>query len=646
MQRALSACFAGLVFSVSTAANAELLVQDMGADGAMTELSLEELADIRITSVSRREEQLSDAPASVFVITSDDVRRSGATSLVEALRLAPNLQVNMVNAGSYTVTARGFANNDGNKLLVLIDGRSVYSPLFSGVFWDAQDVLLEDIERIEVISGPGGTLWGTNAVNGVINVITRSAANTQGGIAVLGGGSERADAAFRYGGRTESGISYRAYGMHFRLRNTETSSGAEVDDAWYKTQAGFRADWARGADNFTVQGDIYRANKGQPEPGSISVTGIDLDLGEISLRGANLLARWSRPLEGGGEMMAQAYYDRVERTVPPTFAEDLDIVDLQAQARFAPMGRHTVTAGGEYRYARDQLTNSDIIAFLPARQNLSWASLYAQDDIALSAATTLTAGLRMERNRYTGNEFLPNLRLSWKATPDMLWWGAVSRTVRAPSRLDRDVYIPGKPPYLLGGGPDFESEVARVFELGVRGKAGDVSYAVNAYRALYDHLHTQELAPSQTSVFYGNGMMAATRGVEAWAAYQPNRWLRLSAAFTGLSERFWLKPDSIDTANSVAKAGHDPRHTVRLRMSWQLDESRDLDVTWRRVAKLSSPDVPGYKALDLRFGWRISRALELSLGGANLLGSHGEFNDLGVRTEIEPSLYVKVLSRF
>jgi iron complex outermembrane receptor protein len=646
MQKVFSACFAGLVFSASAAAHADNLVQDIGPDGAITELSLEELADIRITSVSRSEQQLSDAPASVFVITSDDVRRSGATSLVEALRLAPNLQVNMVNAGGYTVTARGFANNDGNKLLVLIDGRSVYSPLFSGVFWDAQDVLLEDIDRIEVISGPGGTLWGTNAVNGVINVITRSAGDTQGGIATLGAGTERADGAFRYGGKTESGVSYRAYGMHFRVRDTELASGAAVNDAWHKTQAGFRADLSRGFDNFTVQGDVYRARKGQPEPGSISISGIDLDLGDVGLRGANLLARWSRTLNGGGEVMAQAYYDRVERTVPPTFAEKLDIVDVQAQTRLAPIGRHTLTAGGQYRYARDQLTNSAYIAFLPERQYLSWASLYAQDDIALNTSTTLTAGLRMERNRYTGNELLPNLRLAWKATPEMLWWGAVSRTVRAPSRLDRDVYIPAKPPYLLGGGPNFESEVARVFELGVRGQVGKLGYAVNAYRALYDHLHTQELAPSRTSVFYGNGMMAATRGVEAWASFQPSRSLRLSAAFTGLSERFWLKPGSIDTADSVAKAGHDPRHTVRLRMSWQLDDARDLDVSWRHVAKLSSPDVPAYKALDLRFGWRIDRALELSVGGANLLGSHGEFNDIGVRTEVEPSLYVKVLSRF
>ncbi|UGQ48325.1 TonB-dependent receptor plug domain-containing protein [Massilia endophytica] len=609
-------------------------------------MSLEELSNIRITSVSRREEQLSDAPASVFVITGDDVRRSGAASLVEALRLAPNLQVNMVNSGGYVVTARGFANNDGNKLLVLIDGRSVYSPLFSGVFWDAQSVMLDDIERIEVISGPGGTLWGTNAVNGVINVITRSASGTQGGLAAAGAGNLRADAAFRYGGKTSSDISYRVYGMHFNVQDTETAAGTHVDDAWHKTQLGFRTDWERGDDAFTVQGDAYRAGKGQPAPGSITISGVHMDLKDVSLRGANVLARWTRALDGGGEMMAQAYYDRVERDNPPTFAEVLDIADVQAQWRLAAIGRHTVTVGGEYRFARDRLTNSTYIAFLPDRQDLSWSSLYAQDDVRLSAATTLTAGVRMERNRYTGNEFLPNLRLSWKATPDLLLWGAASRTVRAPSRLDRDVFIPAKPPYLLAGGPGFESEVARVFELGARGQAGKISYAVNAYRALYDDLHTQELAPSRRSVFYGNGMMASTRGVEAWASYQPHQRWRLTAAFTTMHERFWLKPGSIDTANSVKKAGHDPRNTLHLRSSWQIDDRLDLDLNWRRIGRLANPDVPAYRVLDARLGWRLSKALELSLGGTGLGGSHGEFGDVATRTEIEPSVYLKLLSRF
>jgi len=612
----------------------------------LTGMSLEELSNVRITSVSRREERLADAPAAVFIITSDDMKRSGATRLVEALRLAPNLQVAMASASGHVVTARGHANSDGNKLLVLIDGRSVYSPLFSGVFWNAHDLPLDLVERIEVISGPGGTMWGTNAVNGVINIITKRAADTQDTVISASAGNQGAYGSAHLGGRMGQGA-WRAYVQGFEIDHTNTAAGVVVDDAWHKRQAGFRADWQADADQWTLQGDIYRARKGQPLPGTISVAGVKLDLRNETFNGANLVGRWTREFAEGGNISVQATYDHSQRTVPPTFAENLDIWDLQAQYTLAPMGRHQVSVGAEHRSAMDRLSNSIYIAFLPADRRLRWTSLYAQDVITLTEQLKLTLGLRAERNDYTGNEFLPNARLAWKPSADQLWWAAVSRTIRAPSRLDADVFIPGRPPYILEGGPAFASEVARVYEAGYRRSMERFSYSVNVYRAFYDKLHTGELAPSRRSVHFKNGMMAATSGIEAWASWQATRDWRLSAGATGLHQKFWLKPGVVDYVQSLAKEGRDPRHTMLLRSSLQIRDNCELDLTFRHVGRLFNPDVPAYSTVDMRLAWRPTSGLEVAVGGSNLSGpAHGEFTELATRSHIVRGYYVNVISRF
>ena len=383
-------------------------------------MSLEQLLNVEVTSVSRRAERLADAAASIFVISGEDIRRSGVTTLPEALRLAPNLHVAQAHASGYAINARGLNNSGANKLLVLIDGRSVYTPLFSGVFWDVQDVVLEDVERIEVLSGPGGTLWGTNAVNGVINVITRSAKDTQGGLAAAGAGNREWGGTLRYGGTFGVDGSYRVYGKHLDHDRTETPSGAAKTDAWHKTQVGFRADWGGARDQFTVQGDAYRGSIGQPLPGTISITGTALALDTISVSGANLLTRWGHTLAGGSRLTVQAYFDRTERTVPPTFGEKLSTSDVQFQHSLGLIGAHTFTWGAEYRYARDRVTNSPIVAFLPARVNQTWLSLFAQDEIDLRDDLRLTLGARLERNDYTGYEFLPTARLAWNVAPDHL----------------------------------------------------------------------------------------------------------------------------------------------------------------------------------------------------------------------------------
>jgi iron complex outermembrane receptor protein len=616
----------------------------------LSDLSLEELSNITITSVSKRAERLSDAAASVFVITGDDIRRSGATSLPEALRLAPNLQVARADANGWAISARGFNSGSANKLLVLIDGRSVYSPLFSGVFWEVQDLVLQDVERIEVISGPGGTLWGVNAVNGVINVITRSAAETQGTLVAAGGGNREAQGALRQGGKIGDDGRWRVYAKESHRSSTETASGQAVDDAMHIAQAGFRADWSMPLDKISLHGDAYRGSRGQPLPGTITITGVAFALEDVRVSGANLAGRWERQLGGDASVSGQISYDHVERENPPIFFDRLDVVDVQLQHAWQAAPAHSLVWGGQYRYAKDRVTgNTPFFAFLPAHLDQAWASVFAQDEISLAPTLRLTVGARVEHNDYTGSEFLPALRLAWKPAQDQLLWAAASRTVRAPSRLDRDAFVPAQPPYLLDGGPDFRSEVANVYELGYRGRLpGGASYAATLFRADYDHLHTQELAASQTSLFFGNGMRGTVQGVEMWGSYQALRSWRLSAGYTRLLQNLSYRPGSVDTASSMAATeGSNPSHQWLLRSSLDLPGQTELDLTARHVAQLTQPLVPSYLAVDMRLSWRPRADLELSVTGQNLVGpAHGEFTPLTTRTAFGRAVFFQVVGRF
>ncbi len=615
---------------------------------SLIDMTIEELTNIQITTVSKRPESLANAAGSVFVITGEDIRRSGATSLPEALRLAPNLHVARSSGSGYGISARGLngsTTSAANKLLVLIDGRSVYSPLFSGVFWDVQDVMLEDVERIEVSSGPGGTLWGINAVNGVINVITKSANTTEGGLVSANTGNFNKSAAFRYGGELENSGNYRVYGKFSELDRLSRYDGRAVDDGWHKSQIGFRTDWEHSREQFTVQGNAYRGRFGQPEPGSISVSGTNLELGTIEASGVNLTGRWAHLLDDGSSFSVQGYYDQAERTVPPTVSDRLDIIDLQLQHSPLPIGKHALTWGANYRYGRDRLENmSEVIAFLPAHLNQKWSSLFAQDEISLREDLRLILGARVERNPYTGNEFLPNARLAWNLAADHLLWTAVSRAVRGPSRLDADSRIPGVPPYELDGGPDVRAEVAEVAELGYRGQPVEkVSYSVTAFHTDYNHLRTTELAPSGTYLVFANEMEGKVSGVEMWGAYQALPEWRLSAGYTGMNHRLHLNPGSID-AESPGTGEKNPEHTWQLRSALMITENADLDIMVRQVAALSNPEVPAYTAVDARFAWRLQPNLELSLSAMNLRDAdHAEYGPIGTRSRIPRMVLLQVL---
>jgi iron complex outermembrane receptor protein len=608
--------------------------QDIG------DLSLEELASIQVTSVSRRPESLSDAASSIFVINGTDIRRSGAATLPEALRLAPNLQVARVDARNYAVTARGFNNAFENKLLVLIDGRTVYSPLFSGVYWDLQDVVLEDVERIEVISGPGATLWGANAVNGVINIITKSAASTQGTLLSATAGRNERNGAVRYGGTLANGGHYHVYGKYAANDDLRNEAGATALTGWHREQAGFRADWGDTGRNLTLQGDVVDGRLHQQ------------GTADIGVRGANLLGRLNHSFADGSTATLQMYWDHTERDQPLAFTERLDTLDLQLQHAVNLGGQHRLVWGGGYRWGHDRVQNGPAFGFLPGTENLHWANLFAQDEIALRDDLRLTAGLKFEDNNYTGVEVLPTLRLAWNPQASTLVWSSLSRSVRAPSRIDRDFYSPtlpavvgGVPQYAVAGGPDFESEVANVFELGYRAQPTPaLSYSATAFYGRYDKLRTLEPNPNGTGSVFRNFANGHTRGIEAWASWQAGKAWRLSGG--GVVQRVdtALEPSSRDLTRATGLATSDPSHSWMLRSSHDLAAGQELDLTLRHVGALKTPAVPAYTAVDLRYGWRIRKGLDLSLIGQNLFDPrHAEYGAVPARSSYERAVLLRLV---
>ena len=594
---------------------------------SLVDLSLEQLSNIVVSSVSRRDEPLSQAASSIYVITADDIRRSGAASIPEALRAAPNLAIAQVDANQYAISARGFNTTSANRMLVLIDGRTVYTPLFSGTFWDAQDVMLEDVERIEVISGPGATLWGANAVNGVINVITRSAAATQRGLLSAGAGSAQGGAAMRYGGEAGGGH-YRVYGKTMRREHSYMTTGAAFNDGGDVTQVGFRSDWGKPGDGFTLQGDFYEGGNATAPQGR-------------ELSGANLLARWSKNLGEGESFRVQAYYDRTSRNHPGVFKEDLDTFDLELQHSLRRLGRHRIQWGLGLRHHRDEVGNSAVLAFLPAQRSLNRNSLFVQDEIGLTGELDLTLGAKFETNSYTGREFLPSARIGWRPAAGQLLWAAASRAVRAPSRLDRELFAPGSAPFAqLNGGPDFQSEVSRVYELGYRYQpAGAFSFSATAFYHQHESLRTVITAVPGPMIT--NDADGHTRGLEAWANWRVRDWWRLSGGFTRLNQAISLRPGVTDA--SPGSLGNDPSGWWKLRASFDLGSSHELDVMVRHYNSLPLPSVPAYTAVDARLGWRVSRDAELSVLLQNLTDRrHAEFGAAATRAEFPRSLYVNL----
>ncbi len=627
--------------------------------------------EVEITSLSRKKEKLSESAAAVHVITAEDIRRSGHTTIPDLLRMVPGVQVARINSNTWVVAARGMTHaENANKMLVMIDGRSIYTPLDGGVYWDMHDVPLENIERIEVIRGPGGALWGANAVNGVINIITKSARDTQGGLATLGAGTKlKTQSLLRYGDKIDDDTYYRVYGKYF-----DRDEGRRIDDmgagrdGWDTVQSGFRVDRdASDRDRLTVQGGFFTGDIGGittvhslTDPVAVEVAD------DSSVDGQNLLARWTRQYADGSDLSVQMYYDRTRRR-ETTFDETRQTYDVDFQHRFQWIDSHEITWGLGYRLTSDHLRGTFDLDLNPDAYDLNVFSGFLQDRIALvPEKLSLILGTKFEHNDFTGFEYQPSARLMWDLDPERTVWTSVARAVRTPARYDRDVdaswgVTSGPPRYSIRsyGNDDQDAEKVLAYELGYRCRPTDrLSVDLAGFFNRYDDVRTFEGGFSE-AVNMGsyilvpftadNKMHGETYGVELAAVYQATEHWRLNFGYTFLQMQ--LHPDRSSTyTRDEGIEGGSPHNQFTLHSQLDLTEELELDIGAYYVDNLSDKDTPHYIRLDARLGWRFSENTELSFVGQNLLESrHQEFNASGaalMTTEAERGFFLQLSHRF
>jgi iron complex outermembrane receptor protein len=645
--------------SLATAADLASMARELA------DLSLEELSNIEVTSVSRREEPRADAAAAVAVVTGEDLRRSGAATLAEALRLAPGLHVGRIGASRWAISARGFSGTSAGKLLVLSDTRSIYTPLFSGVFWDVQDLLLEDVERVEVIRGPGASLWGANAVSGVINVVTKSAKETQGAFFEGGGGSaERGFGAVRYGGQLAEDVHFRVFAKGID-RAGEFNPHGSASDGWKLGHLGFRADGRLDAKNaFTLQGDVYSGDMGQVVP-SVIVSGRPGPTGRLvaGVSGGNLLARWIHALAAGSDVQVRAYYDSTRRD-DPTFLDTLRTVDLDLQHRFPLPPRQELIWGATYRSMSNRNRGKILFELEPSGSRDDLFAGFVQDQIDVLDSLRVTVGTKLEHNDFSGFEYQPTARVAWRPHSGQTLWGAVSRAVRVPTRLERDVHIdasdPAQDPVVrLVGSDGFSSERLLAWELGYRWQVEHLLLLdLAAYYDVYSGLASLEAGPPFTDPRSGQTVIpilnenltdGVAKGGEATLTVSPARSWRLTANYSFV--RLTLDPKGQDLNRGRLLAGATPRHQVGVQSFLDLPGHLQLDLLFRWASSLPSSaemspgeDTPAYATFDARVAWNGWQRLELSLVGRNLLEArHREFPG---GTKLERAVYAKVAGRF
>jgi iron complex outermembrane receptor protein len=692
---------AALLVAVLLSAEALMAAADPEALG---DLSLEQLlsSPVTVSSVGRRPGSVQQSPAAITIITQEDMRRSGATSIAETLRLVPGMDVAKVDSHQWAISARGFNDLFANKLLVMMDGRSVYTSVFSGTFWDAQDTMLEDVERIEVVRGPGASLWGANAVNGVINVISKKAANTQGLLISGGlGNEEQGFGGIRYGGKISDTLHYRVYGKYVMrdesalfgegfpetLIQIDTPGGGgsvgsagskpkSTHDAWTMGRAGFRVDWTPVSTNlFTLQGDIYDSDQDQTyqrvTPGNFSTF---YERVTDTASGGNVIGRWTHTFSNSSEFILQTYYSRTNRELA-VLGERQDVFDIDFQHQFSKGDRHTVVWGAGYRQLSDSFRNSIETAIDPTERNSDLLGAFVQDEISLIRnKLSLTLGSRFEHNDYTGFEVQPNARLLWTPNRTTTLWTSISRAVRTPSRAEndfrvnfpgvgKDVIAPGFPAITIGilGNRELKPETLTAYEIGYRAQITDrFSAEVSVFYNNYDELRSfrsidpnldltlpvieinSTLENAATGETYGGEVSANLRVNERWRVRLDYSHLRTSIVS---NSNIQLGSLGIDSAEGV-----NPKHQAALRSWIDLPHGFEFDLALRYVAERSLLTIPAYAELDLRLGWHVSDQIELSLVGQNLLDSaHREFAPsffATQATEVQRSVYGKVTLRF
>ncbi len=670
--RIFLAGFLSVLLAGSTVAQNSRNVPDV------TAMSMEDLMNLQVTSVSKRTQKVADAAAAIFVITQEDIRRSGATSIPEALRLVPGLEVARIDQNKWAIGSRGFNGRFDNKLLVLIDGRSVYTPLFSGVYWNVQDVMLEDVDRIEVIRGPGATLWGANAVDGVINVITKKAKSTQSAVMTAGAGTEeRAAGGVRYGSKVGDNTYYRAYTKYFNWGPSAYPSGMTAHDGWDALRGGFRADWTpAGANSLTLQGDVYRSRFDETlTVASLSAPYSNTFPNDGKYSGGNILGRWNHTSEGSS-MSLQMYYDNTTITDHSLFGDHQNILDIDFQHGFHASDSQQFVWGLGYRSIRDKNDASFTVSLQPNQVALNQFSTFVQDEISLvDNRLQITLGSKFERNEFTGFEIEPNARLLWNLTPNQSIWTAVSRAVRTPAlteeglRLNSAVIPPGTPsnptplPAMVAvfGSHQFNSEDLLAYELGYRVQAtSTLSLDIATFYNNYSNLRTAEPgapfvegspAPTDFVIPFvaANKMSGGTYGVELFADWKVVPKWRLAGSYSYLQMDIHKNIDSQDPTPDNPN-GSSPRHQWYLRSSIDLPKHFEQDTTLRFVDHLPSLNLPNYYSLDAHLGWRPVTSLELSIGGQNLLNNwHFEFMPDFVNTSptvVKRSIFGSITVKF
>jgi iron complex outermembrane receptor protein len=603
----------------------------------LKDVSLEDLMNIRVTSAARKSQRVEDVAAAVYVITRNDILRSGLTRLPEILRLAPGVQVAQINASKWAVSIRGFNSQFSNKLLVLIDGRSVYNLSFSGVFWDLQDVIVADIDRIEVIRGPGGAVWGANAVNGVINIITRPASETQGfAVDASVGTFERERVGLRYGG-TLGPAAYRLFGQWTRFDDAEPSTTTPFEDHWHSLTGGVRADWARGGDSFLAQAHVTatRSRGGWLELRSFALGTLPVTDGTTRGRNASLQGRWTRTRPNGTIIQVQGYHTETRRDEPVTDLSER-YTDLDAQYEMRAGTRHGLVLGAGYRWVA--LSADDTLTLQIGEHGTRTANLFVQDEILVTRDVALTVGAKLEHDSFGGFGPLPSVRVMWEASPRQRVWAAAARARRTPSVLDRGlgarfgiVRGPTPLPVVIGlqGNPDYKTETLLQAEAGYRVRVGaDAGLELTAYRGRHEGLQTTEplppvleLTPAPPHILrlshFKNFLDMDATGFEVNARWAPVQPWQVEGSYTYLHLDPRVDPASLDPA--VANLdGNAPRHQWHLRSTVAPHAGVQLSASLWRVGRLEDLQIPAYTRLDARAELRLNTHATLAATGQNL----------------------------
>jgi iron complex outermembrane receptor protein len=623
------------------------------------DMTLEQLLQIEVLSVSKKPEAVASAPAAVYVVTTDQIQRSGVTNIPDALRLVPGVQVARLDSNSWAISIRGFNSPLSNKLLVLVDGRSIYNPVFGGTLWEAHNLMLEDVERIEVIRGPGGSLWGANAVNGVINIITKNSRDTQGNLAsVIYGNEEKGTINARHGGRIGEDGTYRVYAKGFRQDESRKPGGGDTYDNWDGFRSGFRADWG---DAFMLQGDAYRTNAEQLRTDySLFPPYAAVKQQDIRYQGAHLLGRWSDKRPNDAQLALQAYINWTQRDEPFNFNDERITYDVDAQYNFAPRGIHELIIGGGLRLLNDNKQGSHNVEFNPRKRRDELYSFFIQNKITLQPdAWFLTLGSKFEYNDFSGYEPQPNIRLQWNATSKQTFWSAISRAVRTPTAIEEDVTstLGAAPNALVALEPNdhFHSEELVAYELGYRHQISPrLSLDIAAFYNDYQNLTTTSiLAPRLVMngidplhilipVQFTNEMKGTTSGVEIASNWSLNDSLNFMMNYSYLH----LELEHQDPAQKGAEQLY-PRHQAGIAIFYNLGNQWTLDTTATYVDELVT--TPAYIRWNLILGKQLGNNLRVNLIGKNLGDSHhpefGSMADINA-AEIERSIFAKVTWSF